>query len=68
MRQPGGGCARGGGSGAGAVRGERAGPAGVGRVIYFDFDSFVVKSEFTGAIDGHAKRLNAAKGGGRQAA
>jgi peptidoglycan-associated lipoprotein len=32
------------------------------RVIYFDFDSFVVKPEFTGAIDGHAKRLNAAKG------
>lgn len=32
------------------------------RVIYFDFDSFVVKPEFTGAIDGHAKRLNAAQG------
>ena len=36
--------------------------SGLPRVIYFDFDSFVVKSEFTGAIDGHAKRLNAAKG------
>lgn len=35
--------------------------AGAGRVVYFDFDSFVVKSEFAGAIDGHAKRLNAAK-------
>ena len=31
------------------------------RTVFFDFDSFVVKSEFAGAIDGHAKRLNAAK-------
>ncbi len=35
--------------------------SGLTRVIYFDFDSFVVKSEFAGAIDGHAKRLTAAK-------
>lgn len=35
--------------------------SGLTRVIYFDFDSFVVKSEFAGAIDGYAKRLNAAK-------
>jgi peptidoglycan-associated lipoprotein len=34
----------------------------VPRVIYFDFDSFVVKEEFRGAVDGHAKRLLAAKG------
>lgn len=32
------------------------------RVIYFDFDSNVVKEEFRGAIEGHAKRLVAAKG------
>lgn len=32
------------------------------RVIYFDFDSNVVKEEFRGTIDGHAKRLVAAKG------
>lgn len=32
------------------------------RVIYFDFDSFVVKDEFRGAVEGHAKRLTAAKG------
>ena len=31
------------------------------RVIYFDFDSNVVKEEFRSAIDGHAKRLVAAK-------
>ncbi|MBT9610600.1 MAG: peptidoglycan-associated lipoprotein Pal [Pseudomonadota bacterium] len=35
---------------------------GLTRVIYFDFDSFVVKEEFSGAIDGHAKRLTANKG------
>ena len=31
------------------------------RVIYFDFDSNVVKEEFRSAIEGHAKRLMAAK-------
>ena len=35
---------------------------GLVRVIYFDFDSFVVKPEFTGTIDGHARRLSADKG------
>jgi peptidoglycan-associated lipoprotein len=32
------------------------------RVIYFDFDSYVVKDEFRGAVDAHAKRLMANKG------
>jgi peptidoglycan-associated lipoprotein len=27
------------------------------RVVYFDFDSFVVKDEYRGLIDAHAKRL-----------
>lgn len=31
------------------------------RVIYFDFDSFIVKEDFRSAIEGHAKRLSAAK-------
>jgi peptidoglycan-associated lipoprotein len=31
----------------------------LGRVVYFDFDSFVVKEEFRGLIEGHAKTLNA---------
>ncbi len=31
------------------------------RVIYFDFDSNVVREEFRGAIEGHAKRLVAAR-------
>ena len=29
------------------------------RVIYFDFDSFVVKDEFRGAVEAHAKALAA---------
>jgi peptidoglycan-associated lipoprotein len=35
--------------------------SGLTRVIYFDFDSFVVKDEFRGAVDAPAKRLTAAK-------
>ena len=35
--------------------------SGLARVVYFDFDSFVVKPEFTSAITGHAKLLNADK-------
>jgi peptidoglycan-associated lipoprotein len=31
----------------------------LGRVVYFDYDSFVVKDEFRGLIDGHAKVLAA---------
>lgn len=38
-----------------------AGPAGIGRVIYFDYDSFVIKPEFQAVIDGHARFLNANK-------
>lgn len=35
--------------------------SGLTRVVLFDFDSFVVKDEFRGAIDAHAKRLSAVK-------
>lgn len=38
-----------------------AGPANTARVIYFDFDSYVVKPEFQGAIEAHAKYLTANK-------
>jgi peptidoglycan-associated lipoprotein len=41
------------GSGAGAA---------LGRVVYFDFDSFVVKDEFRSLIDAHAKALAAQRG------
>jgi peptidoglycan-associated lipoprotein len=27
------------------------------RIVYFDFDSFVIKDEFKGLLDGHAKVL-----------
>ena len=30
---------------------------GVGRVIYFDFDSYVVKDEYRGVVDSYAKAL-----------
>ncbi|MDO9238255.1 MAG: peptidoglycan-associated lipoprotein Pal [Aquabacterium sp.] len=43
--------------------GESAGGAGdLARVMYFDFDSFVVREEFRSAVDGHAKRLMSVKG------
>jgi peptidoglycan-associated lipoprotein len=29
------------------------------RVVYFDFDSFLVKDEFRPVVEGHARRLNA---------
>ena len=38
-----------------------AGPVGVARVIYFDYDSYIIKPEFQGAIEGHAKYLAANK-------
>lgn len=37
------------------------GPSNVVRVIYFDYDSFVIKPEFQSVLDGHAKFLNANK-------
>jgi len=36
-----------------------AGPVGVARVIYFDYDSFEIKPEFKALIDGHARFLKA---------
>jgi peptidoglycan-associated lipoprotein len=44
--------------GAGVGSGAAAGTA-LGRVVYFDFDSFVVKDQFRSLIDGHAKALAA---------
>ena len=35
------------------------GPQNVARIIYFDFDSYVVKPEFQSVIDGHARFLRA---------
>ncbi len=38
---------------------DAAGPVGTARVIYFDYDSYVIKSEFQSAIEGHARFLKA---------
>ena len=38
---------------------DMAGPSGVGKVIYFDYDSFVVKSEYQSMVDQHARFLRA---------
>ena len=35
------------------------GPAGVAKVIYFDYDSFSIKPEFQAAIEAHARYLAA---------
>ncbi|WP_370538386.1 peptidoglycan-associated lipoprotein Pal [Ideonella sp.] len=37
------------------------GASAVGKVVYFDFDSFVVKEEFRSVLEGNAKMLNASK-------
>ena len=36
-----------------------AGPAGVAKVIYFDYDSFAVKPDFAPVIEAHARFLKA---------
>ncbi len=37
------------------------GPAGVTKIIYFDYDSMAIKPEFQGAIEAHARYLAANK-------
>lgn len=39
--------------------GIKPGPAGVAQVIYFDYDSFVVKPEFQNVLEAHARFLRA---------
>ena len=39
-----------------------AGAGATGRVVYFDYDSFVVKDEFRGLVERHAKVLAANRG------
>ncbi len=41
---------------------QAAGPAGVGRLIYFDYDSVSIKPEFQSIIEGHARFLRANAG------
>jgi peptidoglycan-associated lipoprotein len=65
---PGGpGSAMPGGAGSGQVApvqvdplaGTAAGPANVSRIVYFDYDSYVVKPEFQSLIEAHARFLRA---------
>ena len=44
---------------AGASAADKAGPVGVAKVIYFDYDSYVVKPEFQSVVDQHARFLRA---------
>jgi peptidoglycan-associated lipoprotein len=41
------------------VPGSTAGPVNVARVVYFDYDSYVIKPEFQNAIEAHARFLKA---------
>ena len=45
----------------GATDYSAAGPVNTAKVVYFDFDSYVVKPEFQNVIDAHAKYLIANK-------
>jgi peptidoglycan-associated lipoprotein len=38
---------------------DTAGPANVARIVYFDYDSYVIKPEFQSAIESHARFLRA---------
>ncbi|MPM50637.1 Peptidoglycan-associated lipoprotein [bioreactor metagenome] len=38
------------------------GPVGVAHVVYFDFDSYTVKSEYQSVLEGHARFLKANNG------
>lgn len=45
----------------GATDPSLAGPSGAARVIYFDYDSFVIKPEAQGTVEAHARFLSANK-------
>ena len=47
---------------AGAAAGSALMAAPAQRIVYFDFDSFVIKPEFQGLLDGHAKVLSRTNG------
>ncbi|GAA6119666.1 peptidoglycan-associated lipoprotein Pal [Acidovorax sp. FG27] len=36
-----------------------AGPVGVARIVYFDYDSYVIKGEFQSLLDAHARFIKA---------
>lgn len=40
----------------------KAGPAGVSRLVYFDYDSYAIKPEFQALIDAHASFIKSGQG------
>ena len=44
---------------AGPMTDGTAGPTGVGRIIYFDYDSYVIKPEFQALVESHARFIKA---------
>ena len=42
--------------------GTAAGPANVARIIYFDYDSYIIKPQFQSLLEGHARFLKANNG------
>lgn len=47
---------------AGAGLDAQGGPAGVGRVVYFDFDSYIVRDDARPVVDAHARHLQTNRG------
>lgn len=45
--------------GIGTMSGTKPGPAGVSNVVYFDYDSYTVKSEFQSVLEAHARFIKA---------
>ena len=45
-----------------SAAGTQAGPANVSRIVYFDYDSYVIKPEFQSLIEAHARFLKANRG------
>lgn len=39
-----------------------AGPVGVSRIVYFDYDSYVIKPEFQSMIDAHSRFIKSGQG------
>ena len=47
------------GRGLGAMEGIKQGPVGVEHIIYFDLDSYTVKSEYQSVLEAHSRYLRA---------
>lgn len=41
---------------------DAAGPVGVSRIVYFDYDSYVIKPEFQSLIEAHSRFLKSSNG------